>query len=150
MATTSSHGEQQNDAIKVIWKTFWILLVLTLVELVIGFYIFWADLPDAWLKYVLRTLIILLMLYKAYFIVAYFMHLKHEVRNLISTILVPLLLFIWFIIAFLYDGNSYKELKNTYDPYHHERTTEKVPVDKENKYKQEKAPVEAQKEGALQ
>ncbi len=29
------------------------------------------------------------------------------------TIAVPAALFIWFIIAFLYDGNSWKNLRNT-------------------------------------
>jgi hypothetical protein len=39
---------------------------------------------------------------------------------------VPLALFIWFIIAFLYEGNSYKNLRNTYDPYKKAQTTIKV------------------------
>jgi len=47
------------------------------------------------------------MLAKAFYIVGYFMHLKHEVRNLIMTIVVPLLLFIWFIVAFLYIRNHF-------------------------------------------
>jgi hypothetical protein len=63
---------------------------------------------------------------KAFYIVAYFMHLKHEMKNLIMTIVVPLALFIWFIIAFLYDGNSFKNLRNTYDPYFKEQSTIKV------------------------
>jgi len=41
------------------------------------------------------------------------MHLGDEVRNLIMTIIVPLVLFVWFIIAFLADGNSWKNLRNT-------------------------------------
>jgi len=32
---------------------------------------------------------------------------------MIMTIVVPLCLFIWFIIAFLWDGNSWKVLRNT-------------------------------------
>ena len=41
------------------------------------------------------------------------MHLGDEIRNFIMTIVVPLVLFVWFIIAFLADGNSWKELRNT-------------------------------------
>ena len=41
---------------------------------------------------------------------------------MIMTIVVPLMLFIWFILAFIYDGNSYKNLRNKYDPYYKERT----------------------------
>jgi hypothetical protein len=52
------------------------------------------------------------------------MHLGEEVRNLIMTIIVPLLLFVWFIIAFLWDGDSWKNLRNEYkplDPVKHEQ-----------------------------
>ncbi len=40
-----------------------------------------------------------LTLAKAYFIIAEFMRLRHEIRNLILTISIPALLFIWFITA---------------------------------------------------
>jgi len=35
---------------------------------------------------------------------------------------VPLMLFIWFIIAFISDGNSYKNLRNKYDQHFKETT----------------------------
>jgi hypothetical protein len=38
---------------------------------------------------------------------------------------VPLLLFIWFIFSFIYEGNSYKNLRNKYDPYFKETTMPK-------------------------
>jgi cytochrome c oxidase subunit 4 len=66
------------------------------------------------------------MMAKAFYIVAYFMHLKHEIKNLIMTIVVPLALFVWFIIAFLYDGNSFRNLRNTYDPHFKEQSTIKA------------------------
>ena len=64
---------------------------------------------------VLGTKIVIgaLTLLKAYYIVSVFMHLGDEVRNMIMTVTVPLVLFIWFIIAFLFDGNSWKNLRNT-------------------------------------
>jgi hypothetical protein len=66
------------------------------------------------------------MMAKAFYIVAYFMHLKHEIKNFIMTVIVPLALFIWFIIAFLSDGNSFRNLRNTYDPHFKEQSTIKV------------------------
>lgn len=101
-----------------------ILSVLTLVELAIGFGMMKVD--EAGLRLFLKGVIVILMLAKAFYIVGYFMHLKHEIRNMIMTIIVPLGLFIWFITAFLYDGNSFKQLKNTYDPYKKEKSTLKV------------------------
>jgi hypothetical protein len=50
------------------------------------------------------------------------MHLGDEIRNMIMTIVVPLLLFVWFIGAFIWDGASYKNLRNTYDKHHLEST----------------------------
>ena len=85
------------------------------------------------------------MMAKAFYIVGYFMHLKHEVKNLIMTIVVPLLLFVWFITAFLSDGNSFKNLKNTYDPHKKELSTQKVEKKeevKETKTEEKKKAVE--------
>jgi cytochrome c oxidase subunit 4 len=51
-------------------------------------------------------------LYKAYFIVNEFMHVRYEVSGLAMSILLPLILLIWAIIAFLYEGNAWKENRN--------------------------------------
>jgi hypothetical protein len=42
------------------------------------------------------------------------------------TIIVPLMLFVWFIIAFLADGDSWKNLRNTYSPDTKAPTEEKA------------------------
>jgi hypothetical protein len=52
------------------------------------------------------------------------------------TIVVPLMLFIWFIIAFIADGNSYKKLRNTYDLHFKETTT----APKHKKHEEKKEP----------
>ena len=57
--------------------------------------------------------IVILSLLKAFYIVGVFMHLGEEIKNLIMTIIVPLLLFVWFIAAFLLDGSSWRNLRNT-------------------------------------
>jgi hypothetical protein len=44
---------------------------------------------------------------------------------MIMTVDVPILLIIWCIAAFLWDGNSYKNLRNKYDKHFEERTIEK-------------------------
>ncbi|MEJ7684641.1 MAG: cytochrome C oxidase subunit IV family protein [Segetibacter sp.] len=103
---------------KEIWRTFWILLVLTIVELILGYIM--IGVHNSGGRLALKGAIIILMLAKAFYIVAYFMHLKSEIRNLIMTIIVPLALLIWGIIAFLYDGNSFKNNRNTYDKYKRE------------------------------
>lgn len=101
---------------KKIWKTFWLLSVITLIELGIGLAIYnihkGAN-PNATLVLMFKGVVCILTLAKAYYIVSIFMHLGDEIRNMIMTIVVPLCLFIWFIIAFLWDGTSWKNLRNT-------------------------------------
>ena len=121
---------------KAIWRTFRILLYITVFELIlaIGYYKgeTWFSNPHT-IKHLLNGVFIVLTLAKAFFIVAEFMHLGHELRNLILTIAIPALLFLWFIGAFLWDGNSYKNLRNDYDRNHLEQSKQKVPVEHEAK-----------------
>ncbi|HWH62463.1 MAG TPA: cytochrome C oxidase subunit IV family protein [Ginsengibacter sp.] len=108
-----SHGEAQ---VKRIWKAFWILLVLTIIELVLGLSIYYIDMeanPSEALILFLKGVITILTLAKAFYIISIFMHLGDEVRNLIMSLAIPALLFIWFIFTFLYEGNSYRNLRNT-------------------------------------
>ena len=101
---------------KKIWKTFWLLSIITIIELGIGLAIYnihkGAN-PNATLVLAFKGMVCILTLAKAYYIVSIFMHLGDEIRNMIMTIVVPLCLFIWFIGAFLWDGNSWKNLRNT-------------------------------------
>ena len=122
MSHTAHHEE--NHGTGEIKKVTIILSVLTIVELILGFWM--IDITSEALRLAIKGTIIILMLAKAFYIVAYFMHLKHELKNLIMTVVVPLSLFVWFIGAFLIDGNSFKNLRNTYDPYFKERSTSKV------------------------
>lgn len=58
--------------------------------------------------YIAGLLLIVLSLYKAYFIIYEFMHLKYEVKSMATSILLPTTLLIWAIIAFLQEGGSWK------------------------------------------
>lgn len=117
MEPKAEQFEEKNEVLKVTI----ILSVLTLVELALGFLMF-KSFPEAgFARNFIKGTIIILMLAKAYYIVAYFMHLGHELKNLIMTIVVPLILFVWFIIAFLYDGHSFNVNRNTYDRYKNEK-----------------------------
>ena len=113
------HHEPAADSVKRIIKTTVILSVITLIELALGYWIYTmheGGNVNHTLELALKGVIIILSLAKAFYIVSIFMHLGDELRNMIMTIVVPLLLFIWFIIAFLYDGNSWKNLRNEYAP----------------------------------
>ena len=53
--------------------------------------------------------ILVLSVYKAYFIVYQFMHMAHEVKGLARTVLLPMLLLIWAMIAFFAEGSYWKK-----------------------------------------
>lgn len=121
----SSHGHEGGFNTKPIIRTFWILLGITLLELVIATIHLKTGLPP---KLVVNIIYLILTCLKAFYIIAEFMHLRHELKNLIMTIAISATLFIWFIISFLWDGNSYKELRNRYDRHHLEMSKEKAPA----------------------
>lgn len=132
-ATEVTIHHDPSDSTKRIWKVFWILLIITMVELGLGLSLYALDLPEGLRMHLIKGVIIVLSLAKAYYIVSAFMHLGDEIRNMIMTIVVPLMLFIWFILAFIYDGNSYKDLRNKYDRYYKERGIQQNQLKKETK-----------------
>src|SRR5450755_870414 len=122
--TSTGLGKEKNSFdTKTIWKTFWILLVITIIELIIAIIYFETHFFP---KHILNGVFVIMTLAKAFFIVAEFMHLVHEIRNLIMTIAIPACLFIWFLIAFMWDGSSYHTLRMRYDRYQYEQSKTKV------------------------
>ena len=135
---TFEHHHSDEEFKKRVRKTTIILSILTAIELAIGLTIYTihkGESPNAILVLMFKGMVCILTLAKAYYIVSVFMHLGDEIRNMIMTIVVPLMLFVWFIIAFIYEGNSYKNLRNKYDPYFKETT---MP----NKHHKTETPVE--------
>ncbi len=124
-----TYAPEHAGSTKKIWKTFWILSGLTIIELILGLVIYNMNdsaTPREGLIFGFKIFIGILTLAKAYYIVAVFMHLGDEIRNFIMTIVVTLGLFIWFIIAFLWDGDSWKNMRNTDAGSRKYNKTEKV------------------------
>lgn len=117
---------------KEVWKITAYLSIITIVELALGYIMFRLDWQDGtFIKTFTKIVILLLMLWKAFYIIAYFMHLRYENLAFIRTIAIPTMLLIWAIIAFIWDGTSYKNLRARYTPYHVEHFSqpmEKVPA----------------------
>ncbi len=99
---------------KIALKTIIILAVVTVIEVLValtgkGYIIEGYHAP----KVLMNTLMIGMSLYKAYLIVFEFMHMKYEARGLMLSVLLPVCLLIWAIIAFLYEGNAWKGYRQT-------------------------------------
>lgn len=89
------HYDPKNRS--VIWRTFWILLAITVFEVGIAF----TSIPHN----ILILIFIVLTIVKAYFIVAFFMHLKHEKQTLAYAIVTPFILILYLIGMALAEGN---------------------------------------------
>ena len=84
-----------------IWKVFFILLAITVVEFIIA-----LGVPETVMPHLIRNSIyVILTLFKAYYIVAFFMHLKFEKYALKAGILLSLIFIIYFIVLLLIEGN---------------------------------------------
>lgn len=100
------------ESIKKVYFGLVLLGVVTLVEVFISLLGKGDIIPGAEkykvLLYVVGFLLIALSLYKAYFIVYEFMHMRYEVKGLAMSVLLPTLLLLWAIIAFFQEGDSWK------------------------------------------
>lgn len=89
-----------------------LLAVVTLIEVIISLFgkghIFKGVHGNMIVLAICGLLITAFSLYKAYFIVYEFMHMKYEVKGLAMSVLLPTLLLIWAIIAFFQEGNAWK------------------------------------------
>lgn len=84
------------NAKKVIWRTFWILLFITIFEVGIAFTSINKD--------ILQWTFVALTIVKAGFIVGYFMHLIHERFTFRYAILLPFILIVYLIFIALSEG----------------------------------------------
>lgn len=101
----AEHGSTMD--VKGIWKVFFVLLLITVVEFIIALAI-----PESVMNQVIKNVIyILLTILKAFYIVAYFMHLKFERINLIYSIIVPLIFICGIIAALLYESNYWLNIR---------------------------------------
>ncbi|MCC5920506.1 MAG: cytochrome C oxidase subunit IV family protein [Cyclobacteriaceae bacterium] len=86
------------EKINKILKVSAIIAVLAILQVVLAFL-----LPRGGFSY---TMIVFLMVAKAYYITAELMHLKNEVKVLIGSILIPILFIVFFLFVLYMEGNS--------------------------------------------
>lgn len=98
---------------RIFLKTILILGAITIFEVAFaligkGHLIPGVTFPGALIGFVM----IALSLYKAYLIIYEFMHMKYEVPGLVRSVLLPMILLIWGVIAFLWDGTWWMERRD--------------------------------------
>jgi cytochrome c oxidase subunit IV len=116
---SGGHHQDRNSPeskalVKKIWKVTAILSLVTIVEVALGLWCYKSTtFPKGWAN----IFFVILTIFKAGYIVKVFMHLGDELKNMILTILIPLTLFIWFIIAFLYEGGFWLHMNQAVDKF---------------------------------
>ncbi len=90
-----------------IWKVFWILLIVTAIEVILGIIKPSVLIDNSLLgTSLLNVVFIVLTIIKAAYIVMEFMHLGHEVKGLKWTILLPAVVLIpYLLFILLHEGN---------------------------------------------
>ncbi|MCP4437724.1 MAG: cytochrome C oxidase subunit IV family protein [Aureispira sp.] len=123
-----AHGlspvEQRKADIGVGVKGFIILLIITFLEVAValvgnGHIMDGVTFP----KMLMIPLMIGLSLYKAYYIVGTFMHLGHETRGMAASVVLPMMLLVWGIIAFLWEGEAWRQARHDLDKHSKPATT---------------------------
>jgi cytochrome c oxidase subunit 4 len=102
------HGETMTRGR--IWKVFFILLAITCVEFFIALYM--VPNKTMGMTYsVANPIYIILTLLKAFYIVAFFMHLKFEKVGLVYAILVPILFIVGLILVLTNESHHWINLR---------------------------------------
>jgi cytochrome c oxidase subunit IV len=96
------------EGIKVVKKGFILLGCITVIEVLIallgnGHIIAGLHLHKA----IMYPIMIGFSLYKAYYIVYNFMHMAYEVKGMAMSVILPMLLLVWAVIAFFNEGSSW-------------------------------------------
>jgi cytochrome c oxidase subunit IV len=108
MAGHQTYEEQK----ALVFRGLMLLGAITIVEVVIallakGHLIPGVKFSEGFGHYLYMLLMVAFSLYKAYFIIFYFMHMAYEIRGLVLSVLLPTSLLIWAIIAFFQEGSAW-------------------------------------------
>ena len=82
-----------------LWRTFWILLLITGIEFGVAF-----GLDADQFKWTKVMLFIIMTIVKASYIVGVFMHLKDEVKTMIWGVVLPAMFVVWLLVALIVEG----------------------------------------------
>ncbi|GAA4927014.1 cytochrome C oxidase subunit IV family protein [Mucilaginibacter defluvii] len=105
----NEHGHEEHASMSrgKIWQVFFILLGITVIEFFIALYMVPKDIISI---SVANPIYIILTLAKAFYIVAYFMHLKFEKVGLIYSLVVPILFIIGLILVLTNESHHWIDL----------------------------------------
>lgn len=111
--STLSYEQSKSIALKTILLLAGITVLEVLIALVGKGYIGGTDFTTTLVGAAIIGLsMVALSAYKAIRIIFEFMHMKYEIKGMAMSVLLPTLLLVWAIIAFLYEGNWWNDLRD--------------------------------------
>ncbi len=112
-ADIALHEKHELEAMtpKKIWGVFWVLTAITSLEFFIALFLVPHHFVGATTKVYVYVALTLL---KAFYIVAYFMHLKFERLNLIYCIVVPTVLIIALVTGLMSEGHHWLIIRDVF------------------------------------
>ena len=103
-----SPEEAKKAKIRKIFSVMGILSAITALEFALA--LGWPEsMNDS--RWLLNLAFMFLTILKAYFIIADFMHLRHEVKILITSIIVPMVFIVWLVIALINESGAIFSVK---------------------------------------
>jgi len=133
-----SDHRSYEESIKAVYKGLILLGAVTLIE--VAFSLFgkghiFGSLSEnyKWPVIIASIAILVLSVYKAYFIIYEFMHMKYEVPGLSKTVLLPMALLIWAIIAFFWEGSDWNKRRSLIESKNSETIGEVIDIEESPK-----------------
>ncbi|WP_462264194.1 cytochrome C oxidase subunit IV family protein [Mucilaginibacter sp.] len=102
------HAEHDTMNKKRIWRVFWILVAITTVEFIIALLLVPRHILPINMA---NPVYIVLTLFKAFYIVAYFMHLKFEKVGMAYVILIPIIFIIGLILVLTNESHHWLDMR---------------------------------------
>ncbi|MEZ5008471.1 MAG: cytochrome C oxidase subunit IV family protein [Chitinophagales bacterium] len=110
-------GAHMDDAayekdVSTVWRVTVILSIITIVEVAVAlFHLNSPGFQAIFPRLFLNIFFIIASIGKAFYIIAEFMHLRHEKKVLIVSLGIPLIFLVWAIIAFMSEANAWNHMK---------------------------------------
>ena len=111
---TTDHAEEHGETMtkRKIWRVFFVLCFITGIEFIIALWLVPVGIGGHKLPInIANPVYIVLTLFKAFYIVAFFMHLKCEKTGLIFAIIVPVLFIIGLILVLTNESHHWIDLR---------------------------------------
>ncbi len=99
------------DSRKDVWKVIWVLTFITIAEVSLAIAYDHFNPTGGNFKWLINLIMAVASIFKVFYIMGTFMHLKHETKGFLATVFMPFSFLIWAIIAFTMEGSSWAAMR---------------------------------------